>query len=388
MIDEVINLFDDGIKPYIEELLKGRIGVGAHAVEVCNVDTGVASFGTESAMRGDRFQLLVPYAGDRLVWNVIFDATNPEYPPDFGFDDSFLADPDVGVLEEAVPSLANWDGRDPKALLRVVGELLSLYRKFQISLLDDGDSERLNFEYSSLVYQTDVEETDVEVLVASRQSARTRQTNQSVHFLIRLNVDFSGLPPLNKTENAGESSAYLLVVFHPPQWSRILPQLILSPAVETALGNSSFSLPQFPQRDCLMDYVPIIKKQLKDKIEVVITSFEKREQFISILIFKLSGALLEYDFHSFTQASFLLMKKDFFFVLHVTLPQTFPNGGPVYLLQSVYHASHGKPFKLELEGCPYSPRWKVPEIVDRAISFIWDEVDKFQKVSVQSCSSI
>jgi hypothetical protein len=71
-----------------------------------------------------------------------------------------------------------------------------------------------------------------------------------VNFLIKLNVDFSGIPPyLTKVssplvsplvwvslhdfqDNPGEDSAVLLVSFQNPEGGKVAPQLFLSPRVE------------------------------------------------------------------------------------------------------------------------------------------------------------
>lgn len=82
---------------------------------------------------GDRFKLSIPYAGQKIVWHVVFNHQRPQFAPNFCFDDeSFLADPEIPFLEENVPSLASWNSRDPKALLNVIAELLALYRKHQV----------------------------------------------------------------------------------------------------------------------------------------------------------------------------------------------------------------------------------------------------------------
>jgi hypothetical protein len=55
----------------------------------------------------------------------------------------------------------------------------------QVSLLSDYS--RLQFEYSSLVYQTPVCEDDVEVLIGSRSTnMKSRLMGGAVNFLIRL----------------------------------------------------------------------------------------------------------------------------------------------------------------------------------------------------------
>lgn len=63
----------------------------------------------------------------------MFDVTCPWYAPDFRFDDeNFLANVDSACVEKHVPSLANWNDDDPKALSNVIQELIALYREHQV----------------------------------------------------------------------------------------------------------------------------------------------------------------------------------------------------------------------------------------------------------------
>jgi len=100
-----------------------------------------------------------------------------------------------------------------------VSAVISLFKfVIQVSLLSDYS--RLQFEYSSLVYQTAVCEDDVEVLIGSCSThIKSRLVGGAVNFLICLKIDFSNLPPLQTGEDSGESAAVLLVTFHPPEGS-------------------------------------------------------------------------------------------------------------------------------------------------------------------------
>lgn len=255
----------------------------------------------------------------------------------------------------------------------------------QVSLL--GDYSRLQFEYSSLVYQTPVCEDDVEVLIGSRNTnMKSRLMGGAVNFLIRLKVDFSDLPPVQTGDDSGESAAVLLVTFHQPEGSRITPQLYLSPRVERALGgSSSFHLPPFPSGSCLMDYVPIVAEQLRDRVSAMCVAYEKKKEYLGAFCYRMGKAMLEFDAVSFSRSSFLLECRDFYFLLHVSLPMHFPRDRPSFILQSVYHSSSGKPFKSLCEDYPYSPRWDPSEMVERACGYITSYVEVFQKNSIQSC---
>lgn len=83
--------------------------------------------------KNDCFKLLIPYARENLVWNVLFDSQCPELGPDFIFNDqTFLMDPDIDTLSTWIPSLINWNPTDPDALLNVLDELLIYYKEHQV----------------------------------------------------------------------------------------------------------------------------------------------------------------------------------------------------------------------------------------------------------------
>ncbi|PNF31169.1 BRCA1-A complex subunit BRE [Cryptotermes secundus] len=349
----IVQSFHPKLQPYIREVLcSGNVGICAGSLKIDDVQSGRPTI--EESDCGDRFKLIIPYA-------------------------------EVGIIEENVPSLANWDSQDSKSLLYVICELLALYRKHQVSLLSDYS--RLQFEYSSLVYQTPVCEDDVEVLIGSRgTNIKSRLMGGAVNFLIRLKIDFSDLPPVPTGEDSGECAAVLVVTFHPPEGSRIIPQLFLSPRVEKALGgSSSFHLPPFPSGSCLMDYVPVVAEQLRDRVSAMCVTYEKKKEYLGAFCYRMGKAMLEFDAISFSRASFLLECRDFYFLLHVSLPMHFPKERPVFVLQSVYHSSYGKPFKSRYDDYPYSPRWDPSEMVERACTCITSYVEVFQRNSIQSC---
>lgn len=80
-----------------------------------------------------QFRLVLPYCSKKLKWEIIFDHTAPWFAPDFRFDDdSFLGSLDTETIERKIPSLANWNENDPRALTQVVSELVNLYKQYQV----------------------------------------------------------------------------------------------------------------------------------------------------------------------------------------------------------------------------------------------------------------
>ncbi|KAK8780054.1 hypothetical protein V5799_018605 [Amblyomma americanum] len=152
-----------------------------HPIRLVSASHGGPRDGTQQLC--DRFKISLPYAGQAITWEVIFQAHRPELPPDFIFDDTAFQ-PNI----EELPSLCDWNSEDDQALTNVVQELLEQYRKHQVSMLDD--SPRLQFEYSSLVHQSDIAESNIQVHL------NKKNPGTPVRFWITLPIDFSRLPPV------------------------------------------------------------------------------------------------------------------------------------------------------------------------------------------------
>uniref|UniRef100_A0A131YK15 BRISC and BRCA1-A complex member 2 n=1 Tax=Rhipicephalus appendiculatus TaxID=34631 RepID=A0A131YK15_RHIAP len=402
-------VFAPRVRCYLKNLLEHTMQnlTTPHPIRLVSASHGGPKDGTKQLC--DRFKISLPYAGQTVTWEVIFQAHKPELPPDFIFDDtSFL--PNI----EEVPSLCEWDSEDDHALTNVIQELLEQYRKHQVSMLDD--SPRLQFEYSSLVHQSDIAESNIQVHL------NKKNPGSPVRFWITLPIDFSKLPPLfakdafshqarrvvhdpfktqlvqlgesaslsdgkcsfPKKENLSEDMAILQVTFQSPEGSRILPQLFLSPRVEALGGSLAVKLPSFNKDSCLMDYVPQVKELLEKKVEQVSTSFAKRKEYVAAFLNLFGRNLLEFDAEGFASLSFLFEHDDFFFILIIAIPRTFPQDKPSLTFQSAYHTSCGWPYSITCTDYPYSPRWEASEMADRARTFVMDYVPSFQTSSVKN----
>lgn len=108
-------------------------GIAQKQIKLCLVNRNCLNKIYDNCL--DRLYLEIPYAGKQLSWEVFFNAENCyKTAPDFIFiNDHFLEDPDLDVISNNLPSLAKWDVRNSKALLSVIKELLSLYKKEQVS---------------------------------------------------------------------------------------------------------------------------------------------------------------------------------------------------------------------------------------------------------------
>lgn len=151
---------------------------------------------------------------------------------------------------------------------------------FQLHLLAKQD--RLQFEYSTLVGETEIFTKDIEVMMLPLGTKPTE-----AKFLIRIVMDYSQLPPrINKSQN---DEAMLIVTFCGPDWNRILPQLYLSKTLEDIFGGpESLHIPPFPPNKYLMDYVPEVKKFIQEKVQNFIyiyivkdnTIYEKKNLYV------------------------------------------------------------------------------------------------------------
>lgn len=359
-----------GIRPLVEEVVRtGRIGVCPGNISVADIRSGRSSF-ADAGRSGDRFKIVIPFGGTSLTWDVVFVGNTSEYPPDFNFDDKSFC-PNIDELT----SLRNWDSKDHSILLRLIEELVECYRRHQVALAEKHD--RLHLEYTTVIGLNDFSEQDVEIVVNKKNK------NGPTNLLIRLPIDFSKIPPTLGNFNVGDESAVLFITFTSREANvKIIPQLFLSPRVEHALGGgSNLRIPMFPSGGCLMDYVPQVCQLLKNKIEQVAVGFEKRKEYVAAFLRRFGRSLLEFDAQRFSKLSFLFEWKEFYFMLHISIPLYFPQDRPVFKLQSIYHMACNQPFTRICSDYPYSPRWDSEEMADRARIFLLDYVPKFKRDS-------
>ncbi|KAI0241907.1 BRISC and BRCA1-A complex member 2 [Lamellibrachia satsuma] len=370
MGSNLINLFSPGIVRYVESVLtEGRVGVCSGAIRIKDITTGCSSLAKSPC--ADRFRLIIPYAGHSVTWEVLFNSSIPDEPPDFIFGDTnFL--PDI----ENVQSLVNWEPADPKGLIYVVNELLDEYKKYQQSVLQH--ISRMQFEYTSLLEVLEASKVEVYVM------HRTERQVGPINFLIRLPVDFSRIPTYLTKDNPGEDAAVLLVTYETADGTKVTPQLFLSPRVEHCLGGATMlRIPHLPPSNCLIDYVPTVCELITNTVDQVVASFEKRQEYVATFLGHFGRCVVEYDVEAFGKISFLMEWHDFFFLITIDLPRLFPAQCPVFVFQSVYHeAVDGQPYSKVVSDYPYSPRWTPREMAERARAYILDQIAAFQKGSV------
>ncbi|XP_025261621.1 BRISC and BRCA1-A complex member 2 isoform X1 [Theropithecus gelada] len=356
-----LNRISPMLSPFISSVVRnGKVGLDAtNCLRITDLKSGCTSL--TPGPNCDRFKLHIPYAGETLKWDIIFNAQYPELPPDFifGEDVEFLPDP------SALQNLASWNPSNPECLLLVVKELVQQYHQFQCSRLRE--SSRLMFEYQTLLEEPQYGE-NMEIY-AGKKNNWTGEF--SARFLLKLPVDFSNIPTYllkDVNEDPGEDVALLSVSFEDTEATQVYPKLYLSPRIEHALGGSSaLHIPAFPGGGCLIDYVPQVCHLLTNKVQYVIQGYHKRREYIAAFLSHFGTGVVEYDAEGFTKLTLLLMWKDFCFLVHIDLPLFFPRDQPTLTFQSVYHFTNsGQLYSQAQKNYPYSPRWDGNEMAKRA----------------------
>ncbi|XP_040586588.1 BRISC and BRCA1-A complex member 2 isoform X2 [Mesocricetus auratus] len=346
-----LNRISPMLSPFISSVVRnGKVGLDAtNCLRITDLKSGCTSL--TPGPNCDRFKLHIPYAGETLKWDIIFNAQYPELPPDFifGEDAEFLPDP------SALHNLASWNPSDPECLLLVVKELVQQYHQFQCSRLRE--SSRLMFEYQTLLEEPQYGE------------------NMEIYAGKKNNWDVN--------EDPGEDVALLSVSFEDTEATQVYPKLYLSPRIEHALGGSSaLHIPAFPGGGCLIDYVPQVCHLLTNKVQYVIQGYHKRREYIAAFLSHFGTGVVEYDAEGFTKLTLLLMWKDFCFLVHIDLPLFFPRDQPTLTFQSVYHFTNsGQLYSQAQKNYPYSPRWDGNEMAKRAKAYFKTFVPQFQEAA-------
>lgn len=110
-------------------------GICAREIELVQLSTGKPALDKKHNVAiDDRFKLKIPISDQYMTWEVMFNCSLPNCPPDFELNDiDFFYSVTLDSMEELLPSLKRWDHRKNKALINVISELRSAYLKYQVS---------------------------------------------------------------------------------------------------------------------------------------------------------------------------------------------------------------------------------------------------------------
>ncbi|XP_060042759.1 BRISC and BRCA1-A complex member 2 isoform X5 [Erinaceus europaeus] len=284
-----LNRISPMLSPFISSVVRnGKVGLDAtNCLRITDLKSGCTSL--TPGPNCDRFKLHIPYAGETLKWDIIFNAQYPELPPDFifGEDAEFLPDP------SALHNLASWNPSNPECLLLVVKELVQQYHQFQCSRLRE--SSRLMFEYQTLLEEPQYGE-NMEIY-AGKKNNWTGEF--SARFLLKLPVDFSNIP------------TYLLKVDLVNCSHYSAQGLVFAPPGSYLLGES-FSGGEAVLQD--------VNEDPGEDVALLSVSFEDTEatQVYPKLYLspRIEQGVVEYDAEGFTKLTLLLMWRDFCFLVH------------------------------------------------------------------------
>lgn len=370
---------------YIERLQQKSDHIGTCA--------GVTKILSEASGSGsdqlcDRFVIAFPYGAQCCKWEVIFDSSLPEEPPDFIFlnsDQNFLPE------FEELRSLHKWDHNNPDCLFDSIKELVVLYKQHHMKLIA---STRVEFELFSLTPSENdrAPSTSGDGVAAPRD--RGRECCQSfpdsevfvckknenilgpIQIGVKLPINCTGLSEVYPTESAVDK-VLAIVVYENADGGNITTQICPSIRVERVL-RSMGGIPHvpFPLEGCLHDYVVSVTNQINDMVDRFVNSFKKRKQFALSLASTFSSFLLEFDAVSFGRVHMLVSTEESStLLLTIEIPQNFPTFQPTLHFASVAKESSAR----TVRDFPYSPRWMPEEMTERLKTYLVENVPLIYK---------
>uniref|UniRef100_A0A1B6LS01 BRISC and BRCA1-A complex member 2 n=1 Tax=Graphocephala atropunctata TaxID=36148 RepID=A0A1B6LS01_9HEMI len=343
----------------VKDVLRSKIGICAREIELVQLSTGKPALEKKvNVAIDDRFKLKIPVSDQFMTWEVVFNCSLPNCPPDFDLGDiDFFSSLTLDSAEELLPSLNEWNHRKDKALINVISELRSAYLKYQVERLESIDN-RCAFDYASLITESRISADQVEVFI----------DNSIVHFLIKPDINLPLILPFGVSD---EDYIILLSVRYGAHGSVRSTSLLTSPDVVQRI-RTNLELPRNIKADeSLSEYVDFVARSAENQVVMITLNWqEKRKQFILELLKYLGRSVLSYDALEYNHASFLLEKDGFVCVLEVMIPRVFPTKSPEYRLLSVYSPNvEGEPLVKYLQ-LPFSESWEISIMVDQALNVV------------------
>ncbi|KAK6626468.1 hypothetical protein RUM44_008941 [Polyplax serrata] len=366
---ELLNLLHPTLRPYVRVLLTHEFGLLKDSPKIHSIQCG-SIIKKNELQYGDRFHLRLLYCRKPLNWQVLMNGNDITVAPDFIMEENFLASETEDSIKLKVPSLINWDPTDIRCLLNVVLELLQVYKSYQINLLRlNPRLQRYLFEFDSLLSMTELKEQEIEVCVQNASRGII------IMFLIQLNVDFTRLP----TALPSCKNLIVLVIEFKDNVKTTI-QLIPRIELEGSLGGP-LDIPDLPPDTSLIDYVPEIENQLQERVERVINFTYQRKILYSYLVQFLEPALINGDSINFKNVSFLLEQNNFYCVLNIHIPQTYPESPPTFQLLPFQKATN--PRASEYNNYPYNEDMTHEELAKSIFAFVRETaIAEFQKNTV------
>lgn len=379
-------LFPLCLRQNIEELcLNGQLGLlNITIMDISIMSSGILPPDSEDEPpieANHHLNIRVPYGGKKLSWDIIFDPEDMYQVPDFDFnDDDFLNYTNLETLIERVPSLVNWDLRNPKTLTSVLSEFLRLYKESNLDRLqNDIFYSRFANEYAAL---TDLISADnIEVITEANL----------VQFLIFVGMDMSVIDSLprycqdiiysndNTLVNAAQEYIHLRIQYIKVEGSRTNSVLHLSPRLDQIFSKFRFkSLPELTRDGSLAQYVVAITEAIEEKLVQVANYCKLRKQLILYLAAANATTILEFDDSRFSYCAFTVTDdNDYSCLVQVLLNDDFPLQKPKVIVQSIGCQESKKCYEV-LHNFKYSPDWAVSAIVTSFMEKLPEVVEKLK----------
>ncbi|CAH0553820.1 unnamed protein product [Brassicogethes aeneus] len=354
------------LRSNIKELcLRGKIGlsnVTANDLEI--VHNKIAN----KVIHSYHFIIKVPYAGKRLSWEIIFNPEDYSFAPDFDFkDDTFLANPDVKTIIENVPSLNEWDINNPEAIVDVLKEFLSLFKKEQLEKINvDNMYTKVKEEYEELINKCEISPDNIEVIAE----------NNIVHLLIALNIDYDKIPPYiqldpSKLLNPGEDFIHLRMSYTA---NRTTPALLISARVEQTLGQSkSFHIPEVAKDSTISEYLDNINNVLSHRIKLRVKDYEKRKMFMCYILAMSPEHVVDYDIGNLMNCMVKCTLEGNDFLVEISVDQHFPQKKPALWL---IHDCEKEECKDPIRNLQWNANLSVKEMFETVLTCLNDELPK------------
>lgn len=365
------------LRDNIQELcMNGQIGVSCMYIQI-NLPPKKLDYNYDID-NGNTFTLNIPYAGKNLQWEVLFNDEDPTLAPDFDIiNDTFLTDPAIDTISKHLPTLTNWDVKNSKCLVNVVREMLVLYKRYQLEKLkNEPKFMGIQEEYKRIKDELKLTDDDIELFVE----------NNMLNILLSLRLDFSNLPVYIQESyfgddvlllNPGSDTATLKISF---LTNRVTSYLQLSPRLEKVFGDyTTLHIPPYKRNDDMVEYIQLIYQMIDDKITQINEHFKLKEEYFSILLSLHGLKVLEYDNISFNAGWFLCELDNFYFIVHISIGNKFPQEKPSLILRSIYNKkANGEPHSLKVNNYPYSPQFKLEEMVNKMMKHVQDFAPTFK----------
>jgi len=355
------------IKSQLAPLQESTLGISWHNISL------TPSTSKLSPTSNYYLKVSIPYVKQTLVWEISFNPLCPELGPEIIIDGEEFAE--IGNYQCLMNNLNNfiqWKTTDHLALKNVLNEFLDFYKQKQIKLLKE-KSEKLHSEY--MLLQDELGSKNIEILVVNGLK------QVEVKFLLKLCIDSPNDSIFQTTFLNRDLLLY--INFNGPSFNRISPELYLSPYLKTFFNNiESLHIPQFAERQHVIEYVNGLKTIIIQKINHLQQSLELRKKFITSLIVLRHNSVLECDIITFKRISLLYEHPDLHFVLNFTLPLNFPKEQFVLTMNSIYQMTdQGKPLCRVIKNFPYSPRWEPKKMILKVLEHVINkEIKIFQDI--------